>query len=110
MSFVYRPTEAQPRLIHDDDQILVVDKPEGLLSVPGRGEDRADCLIARLRVAFPTVLLVHRLDLDTSGVMVFALTPSATCRASSRRGGCGNPTSPASGAGSRGARAPWTSR
>ena len=77
MSFVYRPTEAQPRLIHDDDQILVVDKPEGLLSVPGRGEDRADCLIARLRVAFPTVLLVHRLDLDTSGVMVFGLTPHA---------------------------------
>ena len=75
--FVYRPTDAQPRLIHHDDQILVVDKPEGLLSVPGRGEDRADCLIARLRRAFPTVLLVHRLDLDTSGVMVFALTPHA---------------------------------
>ncbi|WP_273499886.1 RluA family pseudouridine synthase [Paracoccus sphaerophysae] len=75
--FVYRPTDAQPRLIHHDDQILVVDKPEGLLSVPGRGEDRADCLIARLRAAFPTVLLVHRLDLDTSGVMVFALTPHA---------------------------------
>lgn len=75
--FVYRPTDAQPRLIHHDDQILVVDKPEGLLSVPGRGEDRADCLIARLRGVFPTVLLVHRLDLDTSGVMVFALTPHA---------------------------------
>ena len=54
-----------------------MDKPAGLLSVPGRGEDRADCLIARLAVAFPTVLLVHRLDLDTSGVMVFALTPQA---------------------------------
>lgn len=77
MSFVYRPTDEQPRLIHDDDQILVVDKPAGLLSVPGRGEERADCLIARLRTAFPTVLLVHRLDLDTSGVMVFALTPHA---------------------------------
>lgn len=77
MSFVYQPTPEQPRLIHDDDQILVVEKPAGLLSVPGRGEDRADCLIARLRVAFPTVLLVHRLDLDTSGVMVFALTPHA---------------------------------
>ena len=77
MSFVYQPTAEQPRLIHDDDQILVVDKPAGLLSVPGRGEDRADCLIARLRTAFPTVLLVHRLDLDTSGVMVFALTPHA---------------------------------
>lgn len=77
MSFVYQPTSEQPRLIHDDDQILVVDKPAGLLSVPGRGEDRADCLISRLRVAFPTVLLVHRLDLDTSGIMVFALTPHA---------------------------------
>ncbi|ARJ69223.1 RluA family pseudouridine synthase [Paracoccus contaminans] len=77
MSFVYRPTGEQPRLIHHDDQILVVDKPAGLLSVPGRGEDRADCLIARLRAAFQAVLLVHRLDLDTSGVMVFALTPHA---------------------------------
>lgn len=77
MSFVYQPTAEQPRLIHHDDQILVVEKPAGLLSVPGRGEDRADCLINRLRVAFPTVLLVHRLDLDTSGIMVFGLTPHA---------------------------------
>lgn len=77
MTFIYRPTDAQPRILHDDADILVVDKPEGLLSVPGRGEDRADCLISRLRAAFPTVLLVHRLDLDTSGVMVFALTPHA---------------------------------
>ena len=75
MSFVYQPTAEQPRLIHHDDQILVVEKPAGLLSVPGRGEDRADCLINRLRGAFPTVLLVHRLDLDTSGIMVFGLTP-----------------------------------
>lgn len=77
MSFVYQPTEAQPRIIHADHEVLVVDKPTGLLSVPGRGEDRADCLIERLRGAFPTVLLVHRLDLDTSGVMVFGLTPHA---------------------------------
>ena len=77
MSFVYQPTEAQPQVIHADHEVLVVNKPSGLLSVPGRGEDRADCLIARLRAAFPTVLLVHRLDLDTSGVMVFALTPHA---------------------------------
>ncbi|MFN3936548.1 MAG: RluA family pseudouridine synthase [Gemmobacter sp.] len=66
-----------PPILHRDDAVLVVDKPAGLLSVPGRGEDRADCLIARLRGAFPEVLLVHRLDLDTSGVMVFALTPQA---------------------------------
>ena len=77
MSFVYQPTEAQPQVIHADHEVLVVDKPSGLLSVPGRGEDRTDCLIERLRGAFPTVLLVHRLDLDTSGVMVFGLTPHA---------------------------------
>lgn len=75
--FVYAPPPDAPVIIHADDQLLVVDKPAGLLSVPGRGEDRADCLIARLRAVFPSVLLVHRLDLDTSGVMVFALTPLA---------------------------------
>lgn len=75
--FVYAPPPDAPVVIHADHEVLVVDKPSGLLSVPGRGEDRADCLIARLRNAFPTVLLVHRLDLDTSGVMVFALTPHA---------------------------------
>lgn len=70
------PVEA-PRIIHADHEVLVVAKPPGLLSVPGRGEGKADCLIARLRGAFPTVLLVHRLDRDTSGVMVFGLTPHA---------------------------------
>lgn len=77
MSFVYAPPPGSPRIIHADHQILLVDKPAGLLSVPGRGPEKADCLIERLRGAFPTVLLVHRLDLDTSGVMVFALTPHA---------------------------------
>ncbi|MBW7056171.1 RNA pseudouridine synthase [Paracoccus bogoriensis] len=75
--FVYTPPKGGVTVLHADHEILVVDKPSGLLSVPGRGEDRADCLIARLRGAFPTVLLVHRLDLDTSGVMVFALSPHA---------------------------------
>lgn len=77
MSFVYAPPDEAPVIIHADHEILVVNKPSGLLSVPGRGPEKADCLIARLRGAFPTVLLVHRLDLDTSGVMVFALTPHA---------------------------------
>ena len=75
--FTYIPTDEQPRILHADHEILVVNKPAGLLSVPGRGEDRADCVINRLRGAYPTVLLVHRLDLDTSGVMVFGLTPHA---------------------------------
>ncbi|MFV0386231.1 RluA family pseudouridine synthase [Paracoccus sp. (in: a-proteobacteria)] len=77
MSFVYAPPSDPLRILHADHEILVADKPSGLLSVPGRGEDKADCLIARLRGPFPTVLLVHRMDLDTSGVMVFALTPHA---------------------------------
>jgi tRNA pseudouridine32 synthase/23S rRNA pseudouridine746 synthase len=75
--FVYMPPDTPLRLIHRDSQIVVVHKPAGLLSVPGRGDDLADCLIGRLRRAFPEVLLVHRLDLDTSGVMVFALTRAA---------------------------------
>jgi tRNA pseudouridine32 synthase/23S rRNA pseudouridine746 synthase len=75
--FVYAPPDVPLRVLHADDSILVVDKPAGLLSVPGRGEDRADCLIARLRVVWPDVLLVHRLDLDTSGVMVFARSKAA---------------------------------
>lgn len=76
-AFVYAPPAAMPRVLHADHELLVVEKPAGLLSVPGKGEDRADCLIARLAGPFPEVLLVHRLDLDTSGVMVFALTRHA---------------------------------
>ncbi|GAB4269393.1 MAG: RluA family pseudouridine synthase [Pararhodobacter sp.] len=75
--FVYAPPPGRPPVLHLDDDILVVDKPSGLLSVPGRGPERADCLIERLRADHPSVLLVHRLDLDTSGVIVFALTQQA---------------------------------
>ncbi|MDO5631169.1 MAG: pseudouridine synthase [Paracoccus sp. (in: a-proteobacteria)] len=74
---IYAPPPGLPEIIHADHEILLVNKPSGILSVPGRGEDKADCVINRLRGPFPTVLLVHRLDLDTSGVMVFALTPHA---------------------------------
>lgn len=73
----YSPPDTPPRVLYDDHEVLVVEKPAGLLSVPGRGPEKADCLINRLRHAFPTVLLVHRLDQDTSGVMVFGLTPHA---------------------------------
>ena len=73
----YDPPTAEIPVLHEDNEILVVDKPAGLLSVPGKGEDLADCLITRLARAFPTVRLVHRLDRDTSGVMVFALTEHA---------------------------------
>ena len=55
-----------------DDAFLVVNKPSGLLSVPGRGPDKADCLSARVQAEFPEALVVHRLDMETSGLMVFA--------------------------------------
>lgn len=59
-------------LIYHDEYLLVVNKPAGLLAVPGRGEDKQDCLSARLQQLFPDVLVVHRLDMATSGLMVFA--------------------------------------
>lgn len=77
MSDVYAPPDLPLKVLHVDAQILLVEKPAGLLSVPGKGPDLADCMMGRVRAAFPEALLVHRLDRDTSGVMVFALTPSA---------------------------------
>lgn len=76
-AFVYAPPAGPVRLMHVDDDILVACKPAGLLSVPGRGEDRTDCLIERLRQTFSSALLVHRLDLDTSGLIVLALNQRA---------------------------------
>ncbi|MEW5904524.1 MAG: RluA family pseudouridine synthase [Pseudomonadota bacterium] len=59
-------------LLYQDDSLLVVAKPAGLLSVPGRGPDKQDCLSARLQQTFPDALIVHRLDMATSGLMLFA--------------------------------------
>lgn len=66
-------------VVHADDDILVVDKPSGLLTIPGRSPDKADCLWTRLRDQFPgrEVLLVHRLDRDTTGLIVFAFNRKA---------------------------------
>jgi len=73
----YAPPTDPLDVLHDDHEILVVNKPAGLLSVPGKGEHLADCLLARVQDAYPQALLVHRLDRDTSGVMIFALTSHA---------------------------------
>ncbi|MEM6308006.1 MAG: RluA family pseudouridine synthase [Pseudomonadota bacterium] len=73
----YAPPNDPLDIVHPDHEILIVHKPTGLLSVPGRGPELADCLITRVQQVFPTALLVHRLDRDTSGVMVFGLTPHA---------------------------------
>ena len=73
----YTPPQTPLQVLHQDHDVLCVDKPSGLLSVPGRGAHLADCLLTRVQAAFPEALLVHRLDRDTSGVMVFALSPHA---------------------------------
>ena len=76
-AFDYTPPDDPLDIIHVDEAIIVLNKPAGLLSVPGKAAHLADCLMARVAAAFPTALLVHRLDMDTSGVMVFGLTPHA---------------------------------
>jgi tRNA pseudouridine32 synthase/23S rRNA pseudouridine746 synthase len=77
VSTPYDPPDGPIPVIHEDDHIIVVDKPHGLLSVPGRGEHLSDCLLTRLEAMRAEVLLCHRLDSDTSGIMVFALTKEA---------------------------------
>lgn len=59
-------------LIFSDDALIAVDKPAGLLAVPGRGEDKHDCVAARVQDVFGDALIVHRLDMATSGVMLLA--------------------------------------
>ena len=59
-------------VLHADEALLVLDKPAGMLSVPGRGEDKQDCLSRRVQLRYPDALVVHRLDMATSGLMLMA--------------------------------------
>lgn len=61
--------------VHADAHLVVVDKPSGLLSVPGRGADKQDCAAARVQRAYPDALVVHRLDMATSGLLLMARGP-----------------------------------
>jgi tRNA pseudouridine32 synthase/23S rRNA pseudouridine746 synthase len=58
--------------LYEDEHLLVLDKPSGLLSVPGRGPDKQDCLSKRVQDRYPDALVVHRLDQDTSGLLIMA--------------------------------------
>jgi len=71
------PMEPYLDVRHRDDQVLVLHKPSGLLSVPGKAAELADCLEARAKAEYPEALLVHRLDMDTSGVFVMAMNKAA---------------------------------
>ena len=75
--FIYAPPTGELEILHIDDALIFVNKPADLLSVPGRADDMHDCVISRLQDLYPEALLVHRLDVATSGVMVFARTPEA---------------------------------
>lgn len=69
--------------VHLDSYLVAIDKPSGLLSVPGRGPDRSDCAWSRVQAGpAPDALVVHRLDMDTSGLLVFGRGPQAQRRLS----------------------------
>lgn len=71
------PTEPFLTVLYHDGCVIAVAKPSGLLSVPGRGPTLADCIEARVTDRFPGATIVHRLDLETSGVLVMARNPAA---------------------------------
>lgn len=60
-------------IVYQDDDLLIVNKPSGLLTVPGKDPKHADCLIARVNRVFPTAKIVHRLDMATSGIICLAM-------------------------------------
>lgn len=68
----YNPPPGPVVYVHVDAHLIVIDKPAGLLSVPGRGADKADCAVARVAANYPGALTVHRLDMATSGLLVLA--------------------------------------
>lgn len=69
---VTAPNEPAIYVVYADEAVVVLDKPSGLLSVPGRGPDKQDCLSARVQARFADALVVHRLDMATSGLIVMA--------------------------------------
>lgn len=75
--YLYHPPTGPIAVITADSDILVVSKPAGLLSVPGRGPAHGDCLESRIRALYPDARIVHRLDMSTSGIMVMARNADA---------------------------------
>nr|WP_136251504.1 RluA family pseudouridine synthase [Ningiella ruwaisensis] len=73
----YPPTRPYLHLLYRDDDILVLDKASGLLSVPGKAPEHKDSLQLRVQRVFPSASVVHRLDMATSGIMLFALNKDA---------------------------------
>jgi tRNA pseudouridine32 synthase/23S rRNA pseudouridine746 synthase len=66
-----------PEVLHCDDFLIAVNKPTRLLTVPGKGPDKQDCLYRRVLDMYSDARVVHRLDMDTSGLVLFARSPEA---------------------------------
>lgn len=74
-SFIYSPpTQPYLDIIYQDQQLVVFNKPSGLLTVPGKALEHKDSLEYRARLVWPEIRLVHRLDMATSGIVIMALT------------------------------------
>lgn len=73
----YNPPQTALSVLYQDDDLLVLDKPSGLLSVPGKSAEHADSLETRAKTTYEDALLVHRLDMETSGVFIMARTKNA---------------------------------
>jgi tRNA pseudouridine32 synthase / 23S rRNA pseudouridine746 synthase len=68
----YAPPQTRLDIVFADDHLIAIDKPPGLLSVPGRGEDKTDCALTRVQAVYPEALTAHRLDMATSGLLLLA--------------------------------------
>lgn len=75
--YIVPPCHREVRILYQDEALLLVEKPDLLLSVPGRLPQNKDCMITRVQQQFPTATVVHRLDLDTSGIMIVPLLREA---------------------------------
>lgn len=71
------PLSPYLQIVHQDDHLLLLNKPSGLLSVPGKAPAHKDSLQKRVQRVFPTATVVHRLDMATSGLMVMALNKAS---------------------------------
>ena len=69
------PQKTKLDILYFDDDLLIVDKPTGLLTVPGRRPEHKDCLLSRIHKIHPEARIVHRLDMSTSGLLLLARNP-----------------------------------
>lgn len=75
--YILPPCKEEIEILHSDKEFLLINKPAGLLSVPGRHPQNCDSVISRLQQQYPSAAIVHRLDFDTSGILLIPLNRSA---------------------------------